>query len=98
MSNSLLAAALSAVTNNTVITYDDYLSKKLGYACEYNGLDQISLHQSHLVGGQVPSDRPVKSVESFKSIKYVKSITRPATTKYGGSRAIFVKTLTGKTL
>ena len=57
MSNSLLAAALSVVTQNTVITYDDYVSKKLGNEYHYNGLDQIALHQSHLVGGKVPTDQ-----------------------------------------
>jgi ubiquitin len=52
MSNSLLAAALSAVTNNSVITYDDY--SKGGYD-ECSQLDQKALHQSHLIGGKVPS-------------------------------------------
>src|SRR5436305_15314038 len=55
MSNSLLAAALSAVTQNTVVTYNDYVEKKEGDWRQYNELDQKSLHQSHLVGGNVPT-------------------------------------------
>ncbi|CAG8703915.1 3092_t:CDS:2, partial [Funneliformis caledonium] len=47
----LLAAALSAITNQNIITYDDYLKGNGGYC---NELDQKSLHQSHLVGGRVP--------------------------------------------
>ena len=86
MSNSLLAAALSAVTQNTVITYDDYASKKLGNECQYNGLDQISLHQSHLVGGQVPSDVPVRPVMFSGSVNNYEC------------KGIYVETLTGKTL
>ncbi|CAB4415724.1 unnamed protein product [Rhizophagus irregularis] len=52
MSNSLLAAALSAITNRSVITYDDY-SKGGHDGCSQ--LDQKALHQSHLVGGRVPT-------------------------------------------
>ena len=65
MSNSLLAAALSAITNNTVITYDDYVKKKLGDYTHYDALDQKSLHQSHLVGGEVPT-----SVTNFVPKEY----------------------------
>ncbi|CAI2166350.1 14747_t:CDS:2 [Funneliformis geosporum] len=51
MSNTLLAAALSAITNYNIITYDDYLKGNRGNCKE---LDQNSLHHSHLVGGRVP--------------------------------------------
>ncbi|RGB29903.1 hypothetical protein C1646_766019 [Rhizophagus diaphanus] len=52
MANSLLAAALSAVTHRSVITYDDYSNG--GYdGCSQ--LDQKALHQSHLIGGKVPT-------------------------------------------
>ncbi|GET03122.1 hypothetical protein RCL_jg8308.t1 [Rhizophagus clarus] len=54
MSDSLLAAALSAITRNSVISYDDYCKgQNSGY---YTQLDQESLHQSHLIGGMVPTD------------------------------------------
>ncbi len=55
MSNSLLAAALSALTENTIITHDDYAKRVNGDDAYYNELDQKSLHQSHLVGGRVPT-------------------------------------------
>ncbi|CAG8512350.1 5361_t:CDS:2 [Funneliformis mosseae] len=51
MSNPILAATLSAITNQNIITYDDYLKGNGGYC---NELDQKSLHQSYLVGGRVP--------------------------------------------
>ncbi|GBB99762.1 hypothetical protein RclHR1_03620011 [Rhizophagus clarus] len=69
MSNSLLAAALSAVTNLSVITYDDY--SKGGYdGCSQ--LDQKALHQSHLIGGSVPtsSENNVPVINSYSSRQY----------------------------
>jgi hypothetical protein len=54
MTNTLLAAALSAITNNTVISYDDYC--KGWNSGSYTKLDEVSLHQSHLIGGKVPTD------------------------------------------
>jgi hypothetical protein len=64
MSDSLLAAALSAITENTVITYDDYVTKKLGDHVFYDRLDQKSLHQSHLVGGEVPTSASTLSSDT----------------------------------
>src|SRR5256885_5029560 len=100
MSNSLLAAALSAVTSNTIITYDDYVTKKLGYEIQYDELDQKSLHQSHLVGGKVPSvtlPEPIKVPRSLatlpKLIKVPSSLERSL--KPG---QIYVKSLAGKTI
>ena len=82
MSNSLLTAALSAVTSNTIITYDDYVTKKLGDWIQYNGLDQKSLHRSHLVGGEVPTSEP--------NVQFVSFI------RNDNNGIIYVKTLTGK--
>ena len=101
MSNSLLAAALSVVTHNTVITYDDYVSKKLGNEYNYNGLDQIALHQSHLVGGKVPTDQ-VNTTTSY-STTTVPSVFQSEKNEQNGSSAtksmqIYIVTLTGKTI
>src|SRR5436309_967080 len=94
MSESLLAAALSAVTNNTIIAYDDYVNKEYGDWVQYHELDQKSLHQSHLVGCEVPTSdfydqesllTPIKAFEPIEPIE-LKSIR------------IFVRTLTGKTI
>ncbi|EXX55568.1 hypothetical protein RirG_224320 [Rhizophagus irregularis DAOM 197198w] len=46
MSNSLLAAALSAITNNKIATYDDNSKEKIGECIKYN-------NKSFLVGGKV---------------------------------------------
>ncbi|GBC39375.2 hypothetical protein GLOIN_2v1597701 [Rhizophagus irregularis DAOM 181602=DAOM 197198] len=62
MSNSLLAAALSAITNRSVITYDDY-SKGGHDGCSQ--LDQKALHQSHLVGGRVPTSNEEERIRIF---------------------------------
>ncbi|GBB98791.1 hypothetical protein RclHR1_03320017 [Rhizophagus clarus] len=99
MSNSLLAAALSAVTNNTIITYDDYVEKKIGDNVSYDILDQKSLHQSHLVGGKVPALSSKKSnvyhpPREFKVNHQVFTHIE----RFGGSAQIFIKSLTGKTI
>ncbi|CAB4426010.1 unnamed protein product [Rhizophagus irregularis] len=98
MSNSLLAAALSAVTNNTVITYDDYVGKKIGDNISYSVLDQKSLHQSHLVGGKVPtlSSKEPEVYHPPKELKIRHQVFTPL--ESFGSGQIFVKTLTGKTI
>lgn len=93
MSNSLLAAALSAVTNNTIITYDDYVEKKIGDNISYSVLDQKSLHQSHLVGGKVPT---LSSKEPELKIRH--QVFTPLESYSLGNGQIFVKTLTGKTI
>ncbi|GBC05257.1 hypothetical protein RclHR1_06130008 [Rhizophagus clarus] len=64
MSNSLLAAALSAVTKRSVITYDDYSNSKGGYD-EYVQLDQKVLHQNHLVSGRVPTSNEVAQIQLY---------------------------------
>ncbi|GBB87479.1 hypothetical protein RclHR1_13970002 [Rhizophagus clarus] len=82
MSNSLLAAALSAVTNRSVITYDDY--SEGGYdGCSQ--LDQKALHQSNLIGGRVPT-----SIEksSYSSRQYNDIEDKQI--------CVLVRTLTGK--
>ncbi|CAB5207175.1 unnamed protein product [Rhizophagus irregularis] len=98
MSNSLLAAALSAVTNNTIITYDDYVGKKIGDNISYSVLDQKSLHQSHLVGGKVPtlSSKGPEVYHPPKELKIRHQVFTPL--KSFGSGQIFVNTLTGKTI
>ncbi|RIA98179.1 hypothetical protein C1645_813227 [Glomus cerebriforme] len=54
-SNSqILAAAISAVSKKSVISYNDYVNRKLGNIA-YHELDQKVLHQAHLVGGPVPN-------------------------------------------
>ncbi|CAG8733906.1 10593_t:CDS:2, partial [Rhizophagus irregularis] len=75
MSNSLLAAALSAVTNNTIITYDDYVGKKIGENVLYSVLDQKSLHQSHLVGGKVPTLPPKEPEVYYGAQIFVQTLT-----------------------
>jgi ubiquitin len=97
MSNTLLAAALSAITENTVITYDDYVAKNLGDHILYDRLDQKSLHQSHLVGGKVPTTLPepikVENNDGTQSKKVSRSswLSKP-------TMQVFVRTLTGKVL
>ncbi|RIA83899.1 hypothetical protein C1645_880250 [Glomus cerebriforme] len=102
MSNSLLAAALSAITNNTVITYDDYVKKKIGDHVQYDELDQKSLHQSHLVGGKVPEEpKPFKPLEYNSGINYNSTNyigTNYTGTNYKGSMQLFIQTLAGKTV
>src|SRR5436190_23352128 len=51
----VLAAAMSAVSNNQVITFQDYTSRTLGNV-RYQEMDTNALHQSHLVGGPVPNN------------------------------------------
>src|ERR1700722_5941501 len=96
MSDSLLAAALSAVTKNTVITYDDY--SKGGYS-NCSRLDQKALHQSHLVGGKVPTSQ---EPELATSSPFQLNSTRSPYQHRGIGEQIFmivkVKTLTGKTI
>src|SRR3954471_4049724 len=103
MSNSLLAAALSAITNNTVITYDDFVEKKFGDLIQYHELDQNSLHQSHLVGGKLPTSvtlpEPIKYNSNTKSHLVVPrsfELLNPSKSLGGGQ--IFVRILTGKTV
>jgi ubiquitin len=95
MSNTLLAAALSAITKNTVITYDDYVTKNLGNTVLYERLDQNSLHQSHLVGGKVPTTlpEPIK-VENSGGTQSNKVSRPPWLSK--PNMQVFVRTLTGK--
>src|SRR6266542_4310396 len=104
MSNSLLAAALSAITENTVITYDDYIEKKIGDSVIYNELDKKSLHQSHLVGGKVPTsslkEPKVPKLIEYNSIinSYHQVFTPINRLNSLEGYQIFVKTLTGKTI
>ncbi|CAG8637939.1 12641_t:CDS:1 [Funneliformis mosseae] len=51
----ILAAAMSAVSKNQVITLQDYINRKSGNVT-YKELDTDALHQSHLVGGPVPNN------------------------------------------
>ncbi|CAG8594606.1 8268_t:CDS:2 [Funneliformis caledonium] len=98
MSNPLLAAALSAITNQNIITYDDYLKGNGGYC---NELDQNSLHQSHLVGGKVPKaevshrqpylvGQSVPTAENYFTQSHLVGDSMP--------KVIFIKTLGGKTI
>ncbi|CAG8512375.1 8267_t:CDS:2 [Funneliformis caledonium] len=50
--SQILAAAISAVSKKSVISYEDYKNKTLG-TINYFELDQKVLHQAHLVGGPV---------------------------------------------
>ncbi|KAF0442186.1 ubiquitin-domain-containing protein [Gigaspora margarita] len=57
MSNTaLLASALSVVTNQTVVPYDEYLRKKNDMSFLFQMLNSDALHQSHLVGGIVSTN------------------------------------------
>src|SRR4051794_8212786 len=105
MSNSLLAAALSAVTSNTIITYDDYVGKKRGYGVQYYELDQKSLHRSHLVGGEVPTSVTLPEPIKYNSAKSSHQTNETdlvfslfSNISLSSTNQIFVKTLTGKTL
>ncbi|CAG8619927.1 1216_t:CDS:2 [Funneliformis mosseae] len=72
--DSHLAAALSAITNNNIITYDD---SKYRYRRSIQ-LNQEALHQSHLVGGIVPTTlrrMPSKATQPFKKIIFVKTLS-----------------------
>src|ERR1051325_6733448 len=106
MSNSLLAAALSAISDNTVITYDDYVTKKLGNWTRYDKLDRQSFHQSHLIGGDVPTS--VISVCSPSLLQPYQLCSNNNVNSYRApipqmkhndrDKIIYVKTLTGKTI
>ncbi|CAG8657459.1 10428_t:CDS:2, partial [Dentiscutata heterogama] len=48
---ALLASALSVVTNQTIVPYDEYLKKKDNMSFLFQMLNSDDLHQSHLVGG-----------------------------------------------
>lgn len=95
MANSLLAAALSAVTHRSVITYDDYSNG--GYdGCSQ--LDQKALHQSHLIGGKVPTFNEVvnSGPSNFDTIRT--NSFNSNRNQHDGQKCVYVKTLTGKTL
>ncbi|CAI2190503.1 7930_t:CDS:2 [Funneliformis geosporum] len=51
----ILAAAMSAISNNQVITLQDFINHKSGNVT-YKELDTDALYQSHLVGGPVPNN------------------------------------------
>ncbi|CAG8760591.1 3623_t:CDS:1 [Dentiscutata erythropus] len=53
---ALLASALSVVTNQTIVPYDEYLKKKDNMSFLFQMLNSDDLHQSHLVGGIVSTD------------------------------------------
>ncbi|POG78761.1 hypothetical protein GLOIN_2v1836722 [Rhizophagus irregularis DAOM 181602=DAOM 197198] len=99
MSNTLLAAALSAITNNTVITYDDFCNKWWNSG-DYSPLSQESLHQSHLIGGRVPTANIKGSANNESSkLKFVFSRGSISRTKMNQKLAeVFIKTLSDKTI
>ncbi|RIA86738.1 hypothetical protein C1645_318905 [Glomus cerebriforme] len=74
MSDSLLAAALSAETKNMIITYDDYLQRNRN---DCSQLDEKALHVSHLVGGKVPTSFHKEELGSLhqQMYVYVKTLT-----------------------
>ncbi|CAB4385547.1 unnamed protein product [Rhizophagus irregularis] len=60
MKDKVLYAALSAIANNTILPYNNCSGNnkfipRNGYSGN-NLLDEISFHQSHLVGGKVPTN------------------------------------------
>ncbi|PKY45180.1 ubiquitin-domain-containing protein [Rhizophagus irregularis] len=68
MSNTLLTAALSAVTNSKVISYDEYRNAKKRNN-GYIRLDHEYFHQSHLIRGKVPTDDMNIELRSYVIIK-----------------------------
>ncbi|CAG8626528.1 2786_t:CDS:1 [Ambispora leptoticha] len=87
---SLLAAAISAITDEQVLLYDDYLNKKSDSNYKFKGqLNIDSLHQSHLVGGQV---------YTFIDDDTITPINLGVNLNQGRPQLIYVKTLTGKVL
>ncbi|EXX74887.1 hypothetical protein GLOIN_2v1884768 [Rhizophagus irregularis DAOM 181602=DAOM 197198] len=60
MKDKVLYAALSAIANNTILPYNNCSGNnkfipRNGYSGN-NLLDEISFHQSHLVGGKIPTN------------------------------------------
>jgi hypothetical protein len=109
MSNQvLLSAALSAITNSTILPYDDYSGNNQiiphnGYPVN-NQLDETSLHQSHLIGGKVPTNNinVNKYLEEWpKSSKtlplLVSNRKKFERFKFFKRNCVFVKSLTGRT-
>ncbi|CAG8528671.1 3748_t:CDS:1 [Ambispora gerdemannii] len=84
---ALLAAAISAITNEPVLSHDDYLIKKQNRRLPsesypkylFKGqLSVDSMHQSHLVGGQIDTffeDHPTRNRNSGQHHIYVKTLT-----------------------
>src|SRR6185312_15822345 len=61
-SNSqLLAAAISEITNNLTVTYEDYLLRRNQEPSNrFKELSIDSLHQAYLVGGAVNCDETIR--------------------------------------
>src|SRR4051794_7606095 len=114
MSNQvLLSAALSAITNNTILPYNDYSGNnqfvsRNGYSGN-NQLDETSLHQSHLIGGKVPTNDINGSKNNVKVEQppWRKNSKFILGSEYTYNRrkfkllkrnCVFVKSLTGKTI
>ncbi|CAI2166352.1 14749_t:CDS:2 [Funneliformis geosporum] len=102
MSNPLLASALSAVTEQKIVTYDDYVKSLHDNNVYYAELDQKSLHQSHLVGGKVPNDKasiyqPYFGCKLPKIPKIEKNFELGGLNKLDEGGQIFVILLNGKT-
>ncbi|CAG8647871.1 7815_t:CDS:2 [Acaulospora morrowiae] len=53
---NLLVSGLTAVTNQTVVSYEEYLEKVNDSSFLFQKLNSDALHQSHLVGGVVSTD------------------------------------------
>ncbi|CAB4475688.1 ubiquitin-domain-containing protein [Rhizophagus irregularis] len=115
MSNQvLLSAALSAITNSTIVPYDDY-SGNNPFIPHYNNpgnnqlvsnnsfsgnnqLDEISLHQSHLIGGKVPTNNVNDNDYKPRILPRRFLVNRRTPIRLSKQNCVFVKTLTGKTI
>ncbi|GES83305.1 hypothetical protein GLOIN_2v1836722 [Rhizophagus clarus] len=103
MSNQvLLSAALSAITNSTILPlYDDYSGNNQSNPYnsyyrynQYNQLDETSLHQSHLIGGKVPTS----DVNGNEQLNLFRTRRRFAKIRRFKRNCVFIKSLTGKTI
>ncbi|CAG8542342.1 17055_t:CDS:2 [Acaulospora colombiana] len=85
---NLLSSALTAVTNQTVVSYEEYMERRSDSSYLFHKLNSDALHQSHLVGGIVSTDEgDLVEVDVEMDDDNVED-----------NMTIFVRTLTGKVL
>ncbi|GET03134.1 hypothetical protein GLOIN_2v1836722 [Rhizophagus clarus] len=97
MSNELLAAALSAITNSNVISYDDY--RKRGDTGGYIQLNLDDLYQSHLIGHGTEdniNNESSRLLQSSSSRSKNPDIRQESDSYGQHERIVFIKSPTGK--
>ncbi|CAJ0850726.1 5295_t:CDS:2 [Entrophospora sp. SA101] len=94
----LLASALSIITNQTVVSHDEYLKNKSS-GILFKNLDNDALHKSSLVGGLVSTDlndlavKPDFKIDNLMDADDEEDIPAPP-----NGMQIIVRVLTGKSI